>query len=429
MANFGLSVKIASFEATVNTDYECDTTAGNITVTIPDPAADPDATITFLVRGSGTVTLSRPVNGVAAPTIRGSGTIVQLLSIDGAWHTGAASLHDDSVRGLVGVRPSVASSLGGLAGVLGYQRAYRVPLAAGANGLAGYQFRLRIGESPLATGTDFIIRAGVFPAAEGDGGDFMFVRQNGTEVRFTVERVTGVAPNRTAHVWVALPNGTAADVIFLLTHSSIATPNRDRADLVWNFWEPFDGTALDAARWTSIDSTGVTVAAGSMRHTSSSARIRSVPTFGDNIVVETLWRPVSPPANGHIILGLANPVTIATNAIGYLYHGGNTDFLRTDATWTGVGASLTGIETLSRLEIVDFPLLATDLVTITHENYATGAQIRQNIGTKTVTALPIMLGRRYDADAWLGQAMDASWRWMRVRQAASAPSIGAVTEV
>lgn len=81
-------------------------------------------------------------------------------------------------------KPSVAPSLGGIAGVSGFVRAYRIPLTGGSGGSAGFQRQLLVGEGSGSTGADFHIGGNSqrFPSGEDVGGDFKFVKGDGTNV-------------------------------------------------------------------------------------------------------------------------------------------------------------------------------------------------------------------------------------------------------
>lgn len=327
-------------------------------------------------------------------------------------------------------KASAASSLGGVAGFAGFNRAYRIPLSSGSGGADGYQLQVLVGESSGSTGVDLHIddSSQDFPSGENVGGDFKFVKADGTVVPFFVERVTGTAPNRVAVIWVALPNGTAADIIFLLVDNSIGIANQSNSGLVFPaFYDSFPGTALDTNLWTVVSSTGLTVSNGSMRHTNTNALVRSNAAFSSpGIILEMLWNGVSRAAGGNIVGGFGNATALSTNAIGYLWHPGQ-DYIRNNSSWVGQGSTLAAnTDILTRMTLTGSAFLS--FVAIRHENYLTGASLYSRTFFNSVSGENIFMGRRFDSTTD-SRVQDISWRWVRIRQQGTAPTIGTITEV
>ena len=354
--------------------------------------------------------------------------IVGVLGISGGG-TGAANAA--VARTNLGIRAaSLAASLGGIVGIPGFTRAYRIPLTGGSGGSDGYQLQLLIGESSGSPDVDFHVggNSQSFPSGEDVGGDFKFAKADGSDVPFYVERVTGAAPNRVATIWVALPGGTSRDVIFLLSDNSGGIANQsDSAAVFPAFFDSFPGSALDTGKWTAVDSTGVTVGGGSMRHTSSSGLVRSNAAFSTpGIVLEVLWNGANRNLNGHIVIGFGNATFLTTDAIGYLWHPGQ-DFVRNAGSWIGVGTTLAdNTEIVSRMTLTRTGIF--NFVAVRHENYQAGSLLRSATYGNAVASENIFLGNRFDG-GFGGQALDLSWRWVRVRQQGTAPRIGTVREV
>jgi len=345
--------------------------------------------------------------------------------------TGLLHVWDGSSWSDLGIaEPSAASSLGGTTGFAGFRTAFRIPLSSGSGGSDGFQLRLLVGESSNSPSVDFHVneQSQDFPSGENTGGDFKFVKEGGISVPFHVERVTGVTPNRAAIIWVALPNGTAADTIYLLCERRGSIANQSDPELVFTaFYDSFPGSALDTSKWTAVDATGVTVGGGSMRHTNSSGLVRSNTAFsGPGVILEALWNGVARNLNGHIVIGFGNATFLTTDAIGYLWHS-NSDFVRNAGTWIGVGTTLaTNIEILSRITLTRSGIF--NFAAIRHENYQTDALLRSATYGNIVANENIFLGNRFDG-GFGGQALDISWRWVRVRQQGTAPTLGTVVEV
>ncbi len=217
-------------------------------------------------------------------------------------------------------KQSVAPSLGGVAGFAGYRTSYRIPLTAGAGGSSGFQMQILVGESSGSVGASFDVdgQSTDFPSGENVGGDFVFTKAGGALIPFYVERVTSSTPNRVATIWLALPNGSAADTIFLLTNHALTVANQSDPDAVFTkFYDSFAGSVIDTSKWTVMNSTGLTVGSGSMRHTNNSARVRSNAVFSTNDVLEVLWNGVSRNSGGHTIAGFGNVAALGSNSIGY----------------------------------------------------------------------------------------------------------------
>lgn len=265
-------------------------------------------------------------------------------------------------------------------------------------------------------------------AASSLGGDFKFVKADGANVPFFVERVTSSAPNRAAIICVALPNGTAADVLFLLTDNAVGIVNQSNSATVFPFFfDSFPGSALDTGKWTTINGTGVTVGSGSMRHTNSSGQVRSNVTFSAGVILEVLWRGTNRNTNGHIVGGFGAAAALASNSIGYLWHP-NQDFIRNGSGWIGQGSTRpVNIEILLRMT----PTTAGpfSFVSIRQENYLTGARLYNSIFGNAVSGENIFIGHRFDTASFGNQGLDISWRWVRIRQQGTAPTVGTVTEV
>ena len=325
-------------------------------------------------------------------------------------------------------KASAASTLGGIAGFAGFSRAYRIPLLSGSGGSDGYQLRLLIGESSGSPSVDLHVngKSQDFPSAENTGGDFKVVKADGSNVSFFVERVTGTTPNRVAAIWIACPNGTAADVFFLLTGNATSIANQSDSTVFPDFYDSFAGSALNIDRWTAMNSTGLTVGGGSMRHTNNSARVRSNATFSTGVILETVWNGAARNSNGHIVAGFGNAVTLAINAIGYLWHP-NQDYIRSDSTWIAQTSTLAAnTEILTRMTATGVGIFA--FMNIRHENYQTGQQLFDATFSNAILNENIVIGHRFDGGN-PGQAVDISWRWVRTRQQGTAPTLGTVREV
>jgi hypothetical protein len=112
--------------------------------------------------------------------------------------------------------------------LLGWQ--YRKPFELTGQAPAGtdYQVLLKIGESEGASDYDFEIEgnSALFPTTTDDGGDLRFTADDGeTLYPFWVEKVDGISPDRTAHVWVKVLDDLDTDLEMFIYYGNASASN------------------------------------------------------------------------------------------------------------------------------------------------------------------------------------------------------------
>lgn len=169
--------------------------------------------------------------------------------------------------------------------------AIRITGAAGAG--TNYQTKLTIGESGGSTGANFNLSAaaGTFPAGKNATCSFLFWDSTGS-VPFWVEKVTGTTPNRVAHVWV-LPNvdlSSGTQTVFLTTAATNLV--RSNGDVVFTFFDDFDGAAVDTAKWDTAVLSGQTLASSVLSFGGGNVarRLLTLNTLGDGVEIMSLLR-------------------------------------------------------------------------------------------------------------------------------------------
>lgn len=211
-----------------------------------------------------------------------------------AGRTGAVVLTPADIGNLKTVDGQSLSGTGNIAPTILLVTA---PIAIRITGAAGaginYQTKITIGESSGSAGANFNLTttAGTFPAGKNGTGSFLFWDSVGA-VPFWIEKVTGTTPNRVAHVWV-LPNidlSSGTQTVFLTT----AATNLVRSDgnIVFTFFDDFDGASVDIAKWDTSVLTGQSIASSVLSFGGGNVarRLLTLNTIGDGFEIMSLLR-------------------------------------------------------------------------------------------------------------------------------------------
>ncbi|MEM0243431.1 MAG: DUF2341 domain-containing protein [Candidatus Aenigmatarchaeota archaeon] len=240
-----------------------------------------------------------------------------------------------------------------------------------------------------------------------DCGDIRFTDSDGTTLlNYWIE--SGCNTNNT-RIWIKVPNIPAnSNKIIYLYYGNPSATSMSNGDLVFEFFDDFDGTSLNTSKWIITNATGWSVVNGELKGTNTMGRLTSVATFSNGIILEIKSRYISLPANGYQVGGF---FISTSNAFGYLNHP-STDYYRNDSSWVQLGSTPPSATYL----LTRITVKSSNTVDLLVTNYNTGA-IYHNITNiqNSVSAEPIVLGRRYD-DANTGQAYEAYWDWIRVRK-------------
>lgn len=141
-----------------------------------------------------------------------------------------------------------------------------------------YQVLLKVGASASAVGEDFDLGGNSlnFPAAEDDGGDFRFIKTDGTPVPFYIEKVTGAGASALAFVRVKiLDDLSAGPAQIYLYYGSADAPNLSSAVDTYILYDGFNDAVVDTDKWT-ISSGSPTETGGELVMTSTNALVTTV---------------------------------------------------------------------------------------------------------------------------------------------------------
>ena len=212
----------------------------------------------------------------------------------------------------------------------------------------------------------------------------------------------------TATVWFKTGSNNA---VYLLFGNSAATSAANAA-ATFDFFDGFDGTAIDSTKWTLTNSTGFSVSGGVLKGTNTNGRLTSKATFSDGVVLEMKAKTTTKAGSGQTIGGF---YLSAANNIGILNHPGSAYF-RNDGGWIVSNTEIPANNMLYSLKVKN-----TTTVQLSILNLDTGVAFwSPSDMTNTVAVEPIVLGTRYDnwADV-ANQTYATDWDWIRVRKYAA----------
>ena len=141
----------------------------------------------------------------------------------------------------------------------GWQYRKRITIQGQSGAGSGYQVLLKVGESSGASGYDFHVEghSAIFPSGKNDSGDLRFTSSDGiTLLPIWVEAVEGTSPNRVAYVWVKVSDNLDSNVDIYCYYGNNSASNVSNGDDTFDFFDDFEGTALDSDKWDSIQVDG-----------------------------------------------------------------------------------------------------------------------------------------------------------------------------
>lgn len=245
---------------------------------------------------------------------------------------------------------------------------------------------------------------------QADFDDIRFFDETGrTELPYWIEKKTdGVS----ADVWLK----TGANNTVTLYYGNPSAAGGVNGTAVFEFFDDFNGSAVDTTKWTVTNGTGFSVSGGALRGTDTSGRLTSKATFSAGVIQEVKARTTKLATDGQMVGGFFGA---AANAIGWLEHAANLHY-RNDGAWTSKGGSPTPAANM----LYAITVKSATTVNLLATNLDTPAAY-WNVGdlANAVSAEPIALGRRYDSDAYVNQSYATDWDWVRVRKyAATVPT-------
>ena len=134
-----------------------------------------------------------------------------------------------------------------LSGFSARRKIYIKGSAAGE--LYNYQMRVKVGESKKSAGCDLTLNG----AMKSDFNDIRFTLTDGeTVLPHYLEEISGIAPDRAAAFWVKIPQIPKDGLSIYVYYGKENAGSLSDAGKVFDFYEDFDGAALDAKKWKIV---------------------------------------------------------------------------------------------------------------------------------------------------------------------------------
>jgi hypothetical protein len=230
------------------------------------------------------------------------------------------------------------------------------------------------------------------------------------------------ATGQWARIWIKaeyVQGGTVSTVYMYYGNPSAAS--KSDPDSVFDFFDDFNGGAIDTNKWTVDDPTGWSVAAGELKGTSNTGCLRSKTTVANGMIIETRTRGVSYAGNSHA------PITAwasTSDTIGFYwgYVNGAWAFYSFYADGPpAVNYLWKNADAKTIFQIVMKKDNTNDLVKRDYDSYdfVDSWTLTHPGLSKTISGDEyIRLGRRSD-NSYQGQAYEAYWDWVRLRKLAT----------
>ncbi|MFH1390444.1 MAG: DUF2341 domain-containing protein, partial [Candidatus Margulisiibacteriota bacterium] len=312
------------------------------------------------------------------------------------------------------VYPSSGSTLGGtqinVTGTNFDPYLYRRSININNPGSALYDFPIQ-----ATIDTESLISAGKLKA---DGSDLRFISTDeATEYPYWIDSST--LNTAATKIWIKIPTLESGSTIEIYaTYGNYSCTAASSGESVFNFFDDFNGSAIDTSKWTITNSTGFSVGNGELHGTNTTGRLTSIQTFNSGVALEIKSRRVGDTsANGNMIGGF---FLTTSNGFGLLNHPG-TDYYWNNGSWTALSTTVpASTDLLTKISVKSASQL--DL-SVTNFQSGTSYQSANNV-SNNVAAEPIVLGKRYDSDSYNNQAYSSYWDWIRVRPyATTEPSV------
>lgn len=296
-----------------------------------------------------------------------------------------------------------------------------------------YRQKIQLTNSTGADLTDFQVSTVVDTAALITAGkmitttcaDMRFTDSKGQPLDYWIEENNPGCNSATTKVWLKAPkvySGTNATSIYMYYGNPSATATQS-GDKTFEFFDDFNGSSINTAKWTINDSTGWSVSGGALNGTNTTGRISTIKTFSAPFKAETRYQETSGASNG--VENLGTYVSSSDAFGGFLMHYRSAftteGFTRNDSSYIAFNASG---------DYLGYHLqkIWADSSNNAYAGYYKGSASAQANYTNTISNEPIVLGKRYDNN-FSGQSYDANWDWLMVRKYASAdPTTSASAE-
>jgi hypothetical protein len=278
-----------------------------------------------------------------------------------------------------------------------------------------FQVRLQI----LSGNTDFW--SSLDGGAAATGHDIRIRDSGGGDLKYWIERLDTTA--KIAWIWVNLPSvaAPAAAATLRLFYGDATLPAASNIATTMIFGDEFTGAAVDTAKWTVVNATGLSVSGGQLHAVSTSGRLQAlagaggaVTTTTQKAITETRFKV----AGGGFNQGIqVNGVYSSAAAFGVMLWQANTVYYYDGSGWV-LGPSST-YSTWTRSTIV---LAGGTSNTGTMAVWVDGSSPQTYTGSSAYapSAAPLTIGDRYDGNqnADVGAA---DWEWILIRKYATTP--------
>lgn len=219
-----------------------------------------------------------------------------------------------------------------------------------------------------------------------------------------------------ATVWVKTGTGNSVSMYY----GNASATSASSAASSFEFYDAFDGNAIDTSKWTITNSTGFTVSDGYLHGTNNTGRLTSKTAHSSGVILVIKARTSTIAPNGQMIGGF---YISTSNSIGIINYPGST-YYRNDSTWVatvGQQPSNNLLYTITSMNssTVNLKIYNLDTSTVFWDSGTL---------TNTVSGEPIVLGQRYD-NGYTGQTYATDWDYVYVRKyAATEPSVATGSE-
>ena len=243
--------------------------------------------------------------------------------------------------------------------------------------------------------------------------DLRFTDSDGTTLlNYQIDHGCNTANTRLSVKVPAIAEGIGQ--IYLYYSNPPATPATDGA-ATWDWFEDFNGSAIDTGRWSIFDGTGFTVTNGMLRGTNTTGRLISIAQLAAGQVLQAKVKAATLPTNGFTPAGAYSTSSAHIgflNHPGMLYHVKNGVYTSNPTTppagstlndWMLYSVGIKDAATVN-LQVLDLSLGTS--------YWAPGDMADAAAGRR------IALGRRYE-NTYTNQAYVADWDWIRVGKYAS----------
>jgi hypothetical protein len=305
-----------------------------------------------------------------------------------------------------------------LVGAAGFRLFNAFKTQAWWNNSWAYRQRVTVSNSSGGTLTDFqatitVDTATLIAANKLQAGcaDIRLTDLEGEIVPYWIESCNTTATK----LWTKATYAAGSTYYYLYYGNPASEDASVHGDLIFDFFDDFNGSQIDTAKWAAIDATGISVSNGLLTATSTTGWIESVAAYdkSTNPIVETKVNHSTIPANGFSPLAFW---TSTTDGWGSLIHPGSPMALyyRNNGDW-GLIYNSTSVPSL----IVKLTALSNNTASISYLNASTYANVVTSTGiANAVDNEKLRLNRRVD-NSFAGQTMNASWDWVRVRKYAA----------